>query len=519
MELRKMGMLSFICFLIGTNVESQVYKYSVDLTQVKNDELKVTLIAPKIDKDDIVFFMPKILPGTYNISDFGMYVHDMKAYNKSGKEIDVIKTDTNSWRIKKPRDLYKLEYWVEDSWDTKIKHTTYEMVGTNFEEGKNFSINTCGLFGYFDGMKQIPFELNFTRPSNFYAATGLVATSTGTSSDVFNCANADKLYDSPIMFCVPDTAVLKVANAEILISVYSPRKKITAQYAAEKISKLLWTATQYLGGKLPVNKYAFLFYFNGEQAGVRGEGAWEHSYSSFYCLPERDSATSISNVIDIASHEFFHIVTPLNICSKEVREFNFNQIILSKHLWLYEGSTEYSAHHAQVSGGMISPEEFLKRLTQKIAISRGGFNDSLSFTEMSKQAAEKYTRQFGNVYQKGALICTVLDLYLLKLSGAKYGFQDLKHDLSVKYGPENYFLDDELFDEIARLSFPETRAFFSKYVEGNTPIPYEEFFAYAGVKYTPANAATKQNHKLELLKADPGQLKIRNAWLNTPCAE
>ncbi|HSU26892.1 MAG TPA: hypothetical protein VLJ68_00800 [Chitinophagaceae bacterium] len=515
----KIGILSLVCFLLGANAGSQVYQYSVDLTQVKDDQLKVTLIAPKIDKDDIVFFMPKILPGTYNISDFGVYVHDLKAYNKGGKEIEVIKTDTNSWRIKKPRDLYKLEYWMEDTWDTKIKHDTYEMVGTNFEEGKNFSINTCGLFGYFEDMKQIPFELSFTRPANFYASTGMVPTRTGPSTDVFTCANADRLYDSPIMFCVPDTTIMKVANAEILISVYSPHKKLTSQLIARNLSKLLWAANQYLGGKLPVNKYAFLFYFNGEQAGIQGQGAWEHSYSSFYSMIERDSAAAITQVIDFASHEFFHIVTPLNICSKEVREFNFNQIVLSKHLWLYEGSTEYYAHHAQVTGGLISPEEFLKRLQEKISFSRRFMNDSLSFTELSKHSADTYKRQYGNVYQKGALICACLDLYLLKLSGGKYGFPDLKHDLSVKYGPTNYFLDDELFDEITRLSFPEIRAFFTKYVEGTTPLPYEQFFAWAGVKYTPADPVTKQDHKLEFIKADPEQLKIRNAWLNTPCRE
>ena len=240
-----------------------------------------------------------------------------------------------------------------------------------------------------------------------------------------------------------------------------------------------------MGGKLPVTKYAFLYYFNSEQPTVQGQGAWEHSYSSFYSMTELPQEKSVGNIVDVSSHEFFHIVTPLNICSKEVREFNFNETILSKQLWLYEGSTEYDAHHTQVTNGLITGDEFLKRLSQKIVYSRKFYNDTLSFTALSKGCADIYAKQYGNVYMKGALISACLDLYLYKLSGGAYGIKDLKHDLSIRYGPGNYFEDDSLFDEITKLTYPEIRSFFTKYVEGTTPIPYEEFFGYAGVKYSP----------------------------------
>ena len=60
-------------------------------------------------------------------------------------------------------------------------------------------------------------------------------------------------------------------------------------------------------------------------------------------------------------------------------------------------------------------------------------------------------------------------------------------ELKKKYGKERYFEDDSLFDIITRMTYPEVRGFFSKYVEGSTPIPYEYFFGLAGVKYTPAS--------------------------------
>jgi len=86
-------------------------------------------------------------------SNYGKYVHDLKAFDKNGKELSVTKSGDNGWVIKKANKLYKISYKVEDTWDATIDNMVYPMCGTSFEAGKNFVINTSGLFGYFDGMK------------------------------------------------------------------------------------------------------------------------------------------------------------------------------------------------------------------------------------------------------------------------------------------------------------------------------------------------------------------------------
>ena len=200
------------------------------------------------------------------------------------------------------------------------------------------------------------------------------------------------LYDSPIMFSLPDTATVRVGNADVLVAVYSPKKMVNAKFIAAHLEKLLMATKNYLMGKLPVDKYAFIYYFNGEQKPLSSAGAWEHSYSSFYSVPEQPQEEGIELWVDISSHEFFHIVTPLTISSREVKEFNFNETVLSKHVWLYEGSTEYYAHHVQVWGGLISPEKFLETLAGKINYSRTYYKDDLSFTELSTESAGKHAR-------------------------------------------------------------------------------------------------------------------------------
>ena len=477
---------SAIFFSFAAAVSGQDnYQYTVDLTNVQDDKLTVDLVCPKINAAQTTFYLPRIVPGTYMNSNYGKYVHDLKAMDKAGKELPVKKKDDNSWEIKNAKSLHRISYKVEDTWDSEIKNMVYPMCGTSFEGGKNFVINTPGLFGYLDGLKKTTFELTFTKPQNFYGATGLKPVSSTHTTDVYRCSNADELYDSPIMFSLPDTATIRIGSANVMVAVYSPRKLATSKFIAANLEKLLIATKDYLGGKLPVDKYAFIFYFNSEQKKLEISGAWEHSYSSFYSLDEQPQEQTIERLIDIAAHEFFHIVTPLTISSKEVKEFNFNETNLSKHVWLYEGSTEYYSHHMQVWAGLKTPEQFLAELSQKINYSRSYFNDSLSFTELSKESAGKWHEQYVNVYMKGALISACLDLYLLKLSDGQYGLKDLKHDLGVKYGKDKYFEDAVLFDEIEKLTFPGVKNFFLTYVEGNKPIPYEEFFAIAGVQYLP----------------------------------
>lgn len=476
----------FLCLLVSGWVHTQAqdrYQYTVDLRNIKNDQLHIELVPPRIAAQQVVFHLPKIIPGTYNNADYGRFLHNLNVVDKNGKRLAVKQLDANSWEIRNATAIARISYDVDDTWDSEIPHEVYDMSGTNIEAGKNVVLNTPGFFGFFEGMTKVPFEVTVTRPDNFYASTPLVAKKSVRESDVFLLDDADHLYDSPIMYCVPDTTTIRVANTSVLISVYSPKKTITSDKIAGKLRSLLMATKDYLGGKLPVEKYAFIFYFNSEQAPLKKTGALEHNYSSFYALPEIPFETIAPLLVDISAHEFFHIVTPLTISSREVKHFNFSTPVLSKHLWLYEGSTEYAAHHVQVTQGLNTPEEFLGKLTEKIQTSRGHFKDDLPFTELSKHSADKHNDQYTNVYQKGALISACLDLYLLRLSDGRYGIRNLIHDLSVKYGKEQYFNDDELFDEITRLTYPEVRQFFNRYVEGPDPIPYQEYFGFAGVDY------------------------------------
>ena len=483
------------------------YQYTVDLTTVVDDKVHVQLTPPVFTKNEVIFYMPKMIPGTYAIEDYGRFVSGLETLDKKGKKLPVEKLTDNSWKLSNATKIKSISYWIEDSFDTKLSGPNiFQPAGTNIEEGKDFIINSSGYFGYFDNAKEIPFSVNIIRPKDFYGSTGMIAERTNeplaiirkeVSSaddakrvDVFQTENYDRLVDSPILYALPDTAIVKVGNAEVLIGSYSPNKKVSAKEIANSVREVLLAQKEYLGGQLPVNKYAFIFYFTDQP--VTSYGALEHSYSSLYYMPEQTIGQMNAQLRDFAAHEFFHIVTPLTIHSEEIGKFDFNNPKMSRHLWLYEGVTEYFAGNVQVKYGLITPQEYLTVIQQKM-VAADRFIINLPFTELSLGALDKYEDQYGNVYQKGALIGMCLDIQLRKLSGGKYGMQNLVADLGKKYGKDKAFNDADLFDEITKLTYPEIGVFLNTYVAGGTPLPFAEIMKLVGVTYVPETTTSEYN--------------------------
>ncbi|HKK45561.1 MAG TPA: hypothetical protein VJ964_08570 [Balneolaceae bacterium] len=480
----KQLLLVVILFFTGlarATAQANSYHYQLDLTKVTDDQLQVELRPPKIAEKTIRFFMPNIIPGTYMESDYGEFVSILKAYNKRGKELPVTRLGKNAWEIKKANKMARLTYWVDDVYDLKKETNIYGMSGTNIDAGKNFVIHTPGFFGYFENMKETPFEVRITKPENFYGSTGLIPTIHTATNDVYQTADYDELMDSPMMYNKPDTTFIKVANARVLISVYSPNKKVESKFLADHYTSLLRAQAKFMGGKLPVNKYAFIFYFAEPGSKNLTSGALEHNISSFYYINEAPQEKIAPLLVDVASHEFFHIVTPLTIHSEEIAYFNYQKPELSKHLWLYEGVTEYDAHLVQAQYNIISPEEFLHRLAGKINYSKEHFDDHLPFTELSENAAGKYAEQYNNVYMKGVMIGAMLDIALWEESDNRYGLEHIMKQLSQKYGQHKPFKDAELFDVITSMTSPKIGTFFDRYVSGTESLPYKQYFAKAGV--------------------------------------
>lgn len=470
-------------FCISAITMAQNYHVFMDLTQIKDDKVNVEISFSDFDlPESIEYQMPAMVPGTYSINDFGRALSEFKAVDNEGNELNVTRIDDNRWLIASASSLSKISYWADDTFDGVEFSNVFEPTGTNIQADTNFVINTFGFIGYLEGLGTFPYNIRIKHPEHLYGASPLYRQVLSTSEETFSSDNYFQLTDSPIMYSAPDTASVMIGNTRVMVSVYSPGNNLDADFVMDKVEPTLIGAGEFLGGVLPVDNYLIMIYLTNGASNSGAFGALEHSYSTVFVLPDVSGDHLSQTLVDVTAHEFFHIITPLTIHSKEIGNYDFINPKMSKHLWLYEGVTEYSSMHMQVMYGLVSPDEFLNVINQKLN-EASGYNDTLPFTEMSLGALDKYENQYTNVYEKGALIGMCLDLKLLELSDGKYGIRELLQTLSKTYGIEKSFEDEELFDEISKMTYPEIRDFFTRYVEGPEPLPLRECLAFAGVNH------------------------------------
>ena len=467
---------------------------SINLSNIVDDKAPVTINPGRFTTETVTYRLPRVVQGTYSVSDFGKYVDDFKAIDYAGNELQVNKVDTNTWTITNAKELDKITYYVNDTYDIETsggigKDTPFSPSGTNIEPN-NYVLNLHGFIGYFDSLKNNQYKLDVTASTDFIRTSALQNVSSKVSEDgkttttSYFAPRYFDITDNPMMYGNLDVEEFQVGDINIVLSVYSPNKVHSAKSLKDVVFKMMKAQKAYLGDINSTPRYdIYLYLSEGKEDSPKGFGALEHHTSTVVVLPESMNDDAIAEaMIDVVSHEFFHIVTPLSVHSEDVHYFDYNNPTFSKHLWMYEGVTEYFATLFQVDQGLVEEKDFYNKIMEKIESSKR-YNDAMSFTIMSENILkDPYKDQYINVYQKGALIGMCVDILMREGSNGNRGILSLMKELSNKYGKNKPFEDDKLIEEITAMTYPSVGEFLNTHVVGDIPINYNEFFAKVGLE-------------------------------------
>jgi predicted metalloprotease with PDZ domain len=506
--------LAFLLGFVNLSVSAQ-HQYEIDLNKIDKDILPVKMTLSKAPKSDqITYSFPATVPGTYDRQDFGRFVLSMTATTAEGKTLKVTKQGNNSFVISDAKTLKYLSYNVEDILDKKVKkNPIFSPVATNFVEGKNFIFNNGGIFGFFDGEEADPIEIKITKPTGLYAATSLPLRDGNETQQTFLAKSYHQLIDCPMMFSEPDTAQFYVGKTKVTISVYDVKGVKRAKQFYEILKRDMQAIDDFLPD-LPVDNYTFLVYIDdlnelgdlfNEEISVfaklklalkfrnLGFGALEHGNSSTYYLA--DFGPNIPEVLKkeislekqlsgAAIHEFMHILTPLGLHSERIGSFNYMNPVMSKHLWLYEGVTEYFANLIKYKGGVVTSEEYLKEMGGKLSKGLDFPVNEMSFTEMSENVLEdKFHKQYDQVYQRGAVLAMLLDAEIQRLTLGKKTLIDVMLKLNSRYGENQSFSEEKFISEFVNEVHPDLQNFFSLYIEGKNQWNPNDQLNYVGIVY------------------------------------
>ncbi|MDG1729097.1 MAG: peptidase M61 [Algibacter sp.] len=475
---------------------------SINLSDITDDKAPVTINPGRFTVETVTYRLPRVVQGTYSVSDFGRYIDDFKAFDYQGNEMVVNKIDTNSWTIANAKQLDKISYLVNDTYDIEVsggigKDTPFSPSGTNLEPN-NYVLNLHGFIGYFDSLKNNQYKLDVTASSDFVRTSALQNVSSKPSEDGTSTTTSYvapryfDITDNPMMYGNLDVEEFLVGDIKIVLSVYSPNKVHSAKSLKDVVFKMMKAQKAYLGDINSTPRYdIYLYLSEGEEDSPKGFGALEHHTSTVVVLPESmDEVALAESMTDVVSHEFFHIVTPLSVHSEDVHYFDYNNPTFSKHLWMYEGVTEYFATLFQVDQGLVEESEFYAKILSKIQRSKS-LNDAMSFTIMSENILKApYKDQYLNVYQKGALIGMCIDILMREASNGNRGILSLMKELSNKYGKNKPFEDDKLIEEITAMTYPSVGEFLTTHVVGDLPINYNNFFEKVGLEIADGKVET-----------------------------
>ena len=461
----------------------------IDLVKMFDDKVPVMINPGKFSQEKVIYRIPRAIPGSYQMKDFGTYIENFKALDYNGNKLSISKIDPSSWMIENGSNLDKITYEVNDTFD-EVDETGEPIIfppgGTNIEPN-NYVLNLHGFIGYFDSLKKNQYNLAVNAPTSFVRSSALESKEEKGNPDgksktsYYHATRYFDITDNPMMYGDLEVEEFKVGDIKIVLSVFSPNKKHHASEIKETIYKMMEAQKTYLGDLNTTPRYDIFLYLIDKP--IRATGALEHHTSTVVVTQESRSKEDLAEFLtDVVSHEFFHIVTPLGVHSEDVHYFDYNKPIFSKHLWMYEGLTEYFANHFQVKEGLITDTQFYDRINTVIKRSRGYYDDAMSFTEMSENIIdEPYASNYGNVYQKGALIGMCLDILIREGSDGNRSVLSLMKELSVKYGKNKPFEDDKIIDEIIAMTYPSVETFFNNHVVGSTPIDYNQILQKAGL--------------------------------------
>jgi predicted metalloprotease with PDZ domain len=503
--MKKILLLFVIIFI--ANLNSQNIVYNIDVTNYKDDLFHVTVDISGLSTENDIYNLPATVPGTYSNLNFGRFIKFFKAYDKDGNELQTEKISTNQWLIANADKLAKLDYDIEDTFDTEIEsNKVIPMAGTGINN-EYIVLNTFAVLGYFEGLQTNPLRVKLDYNPEWIVGTALLMDEDG----YYTAENYDHLADSPIFLGDLTSASTTVNDIRVGVYVYSSDTTINADRIMDVADDVLQSSSEFIGYS-PVTHYNFLMCFLDQEEfienGFMGGGALEHSYSSLFVYP--GFGNFIKDVKNDMAHEFLHILTPLNLHSNIIQPFNFIEPTASQHIWLYEGVTEWGSDIMQLRSGLITPEDYLKRISEKITIS-DGFSQDISLVDLSLGVySETITMEFINFYNKGAVTAALLDIRLLELSDGKFGLREVFLNFLEEYGKYKPFPESEFFDLFVENTFPEIEQFINDYIRGTKRLPYDEYLAKLGYRYTAERSSedTRPSVGLQMGLNDKQELTI-----------
>ena len=450
--------------------------------------------------------MAKWSPGRYGVFDFAKNVQEVRA--STGLCAPLVRCGDTAMRHVTRIDN---QTWSVAPLSSSTLTVSYKVFGNDLSgtfsqlDSRHANYNGASIFMYVVDHKPDPVKLKIHAPAGWKIVNGWTERA-GQSEWQF--PNWDVLVDTPTEIA-PDWTqdTFEVDGKKYHVVTHSFGDEGGKRGAFVKDVEKIVRAEVAMWGPPEFREYTFLMHFAADDQS--GDGM-EHLTSTQIISPGALAEPGVyESALDTVAHEFFHVWNVKRLRPQELGPWDFTRPLATRGLWIAEGFTNYYGHLLTRRAGLWNDQQFFNRQAFTIMrvesapgsrlMSAVESSLSASFIDDAPHAqATNIQNTSVSYYPKGQLIALVMDLLVRGRSKGKASLDDVMRDMYdefyLKSPNSSYYLKgrgyqpEDLERIVSKRSGYDFSEFFKRHIYNVETLPYDEAFAYAGLRLvkTPA---------------------------------
>lgn len=483
--------LSIICgglaLLTSDGVEGALVEYTIRFPQAKNHYADVELRCESGGKKQFELMMPTWTPGSYLIREYARHVETISASDADGAELPVSRSRKNRWLVK-----------CGDANSVVVKYRLYcnEMTVRTNQVERDFALfNGASTFLSPVDARQQKHQVRIELPDEWENAICSLPNVEGDKQS-FIAEDFDELVDSPILCGNPDIYPFQVGDREHLLVSIGEGEIWDGEATARDLEKIVAEHHQ-LWGTVPYPRYIFFNLL------VEAGGGLEHDNSTVMMISRwyyRDREKYV-RWLGLASHEFFHTWNVRRLRPKPLVEYDYENEVYLRSLWIAEGITSYYDDVQLARCGLISQKEYLELLSKQIEkLQTTPGRNVQSLRDSSHDTWIKLYRPNENssnaqvsYYNKGAVAAFLLDAEIRFATGDKKSLDDVMRLLYERHANGVGYTPEEFQELVAEVSGADLSSWFDRYIDGVDEFDYSKALDWYGLNFAMPNSTSEED--------------------------
>jgi predicted metalloprotease with PDZ domain len=515
-----MALLVLVCTPKAQGQEA--LRYTLQFERPNTHLMDITIHATGLKGPPVEFAMPDWAPGSYYIQNFAVNVQGFRAIGPSGNELAWRKTDSQTWRVDLAgANAVTIEYTLRNN-------------QAQYNERHAF-FGGPAVWMYLVGGKERPIDLLLLPPQGWKVATGMERT----GENKFHAVNYDWFADCPMEisdFAEKDFQILGTTYHVVVHDILG--QKDFSKFVAD-VQRFVVTSVQMfqpVAGSseqaAPFKDYWFLFHIWPDTGGgLEHLNSTQINYSADWDDTSPAGRLFVNRYqlkVYVASHEFFHAWNVKRLRPNSLGPFDYSVMVHTPSLWISEGLTDYYGWLAMVRAGLITPQEYLEgvgRVMTAFEAEPGRKERSIEDTSWDTwfpngsvvPQKTNLANTWYSYYDGGQMVGHILDFAIRQSTNNQKTLDDWMRLMYSRYAlPKPGFEPQDAVRAASEVAGKDISDLFRRYISGKEPIPYEQYFAYAGVTVEKKFETDKAWMGAALEKGDDGRVKVRNILPGSP---